>query len=98
MGGRGLLRLGGSAIGEADGVRMLCPKCYADPPVGPVGTHSLICWSPKVSQDHAPKPGRWELFGTSLDDLTLIAGSSSVLLQGGCGAHFFVRAGRIIPC
>jgi hypothetical protein len=86
------------AIGQADGIRMLCPKCYDDPPVGPVGTHSLICWSPKISQDHVPRPGRWNLVGTSIDDLTLVAGSSSVLLQGGCDAHFFVRNGRAVPC
>jgi hypothetical protein len=86
------------AIGQADGIRMLCPKCYDDPPVGPVGTHSLICWSPKISQDHVPRPGRWNFVGTSIDDLTLVAGSSSVLLQGGCDAHFFVRNGRVVPC
>jgi hypothetical protein len=86
------------AIGQADGIRMLCPKCYDDPPIGPVGTHSLICWSPTISQDHSPKPGRWNLVGTSIDDLTLVAGSSSVLLQGGCDAHFFVRNGRAVPC
>ncbi len=86
------------AIAEADGVRLLCPKCHDDPPVGPVGTHAIICWSPKISQDHDPKPGRWNLVGTSLDDLTLVAGSSSVLIQGGCLAHFFVRDGRVVPC
>jgi len=85
-------------IAEADGIRMLCPKCYDDPPVGPVGTHSVICWSPKISQDHDPKPGRWDLVGTSIDDLTLVAGSSSVLIQGGCHAHFFVRGGYIVGC
>jgi hypothetical protein len=85
-------------VAEADGLRLLCPKCYDDPPVGPVGTHSVICWSPKIGQDHLPGPGRWDLVGTSLDDLTLIAGSSSVLLQGGCGAHFFVRQGHVVPC
>jgi len=86
------------AIRQADGLRLLCPKCYDDPPVGPVGTHGVICWSPTVSQDHLPRPGRWALVGTSIDDLTLVAGSSSVLIQGGCGAHFFVRQGRVVPC
>ena len=86
------------AIEEADGLRLLCPQCHDDPPVGPVGTHGVICWSPTISQDHAPRPGRWDLVGTSIDDLTLVAGSSSVLLQGGCGAHFFVRQGRVMPC
>ena len=85
-------------IAEADGVRMLCPQCFDDPPIGPIGTHSVICWSPAISQDHAPRPGRWKLVGTSIDDLTLVAGSSSVLLQGGCAAHFFVRDGCVVPC
>jgi len=86
------------AIDEADGVMFLCPKCFDDPPVGPVGTHRVLCWSPKIGQDHDPKPGRWNLVGTSIDDLTLVAGSSSVLIQGGCQAHFFVRQGRVVPC
>lgn len=86
------------SIRQADGVIMLCPKCFDDPPVGRVGTHSILCWSPAISQDHDPKPGRWNLVGTTIDDLTLVAGSSSVLIQGGCCAHFFVRAGRAIPC
>ncbi len=85
-------------IAEADGIRILCPKCYDDPPAGPVGTHSVICWSPKISQDHSPKPGRWNLVGTSIDDLTLVAGSSSVQIHGSCNAHFFVRDGRVVPC
>jgi hypothetical protein len=31
-------------------------------------------------------------------DITLVAGSSSVLLTGGCQAHFFVRGGQIEGC
>jgi hypothetical protein len=71
-------------IGEADGVIFLCPKCFEDSPVGAEGTHSVICWSPKIGQEHAPRPGRWNLVGTSLDDLELVAGSSSIQIQGGC--------------
>lgn len=85
-------------LAEADGVQFLCPKCF-DANGGAVGTHSVICWSPSVSQDTSPTPGRWELHGTSLEDLTLVAGSSSVLLTGdGCQAHFFVRNGQIEMC
>jgi hypothetical protein len=80
---------------EADGVVFLCPKCFEEEPRGPVGCHSVICWSPSVSQDTSPTPGRWEMHGGGLDDLTLVAGSSSVLLKGGCMAHFFVRNGRV---
>lgn len=82
---------------EADGVCFLCPKCFKQNG-GPVGTHSVICWAPSVPQDTSPTPGRWEMHGAGLDDLTLVAGSSSVALQGGCQAHFFVRAGAIVDC
>lgn len=84
-------------IEEADGVYFLCPKCYEENG-GRVGTHRVLCWSPKIGQDHDPKPGRWNLVGTSIDDLSLVAGSSSVLLQGGCNAHFFVQNGHVVGC
>ncbi len=82
-------------IEEAHGVMFLCPKCFEDPPVGPVGCHSIICWRPLVPPNIDPKPGRWELVGTSIADLSLVAGSSSVALTGGCSAHFFVKGGAI---
>lgn len=81
-------------VGEADGVMFLCPKCYVKNG-GPVGTHRVICWTPKVPADVNPKPGRWDLVGTGYGDLTLRAGSSSVLLQGGCEWHGFVRNGEV---
>lgn len=84
-------------LAEADGVIFLCPKCHATNG-GPVGTHSVICWRPRVPPDVDPKPGRWEFQGTGLGDLALVAGSSSVLLMGGCNAHFFVRGGDIVLC
>lgn len=80
---------------EADGVMFLCPTCFENNN-GPVGTHSIICWRPKVPQTINPVPGRWEFEGSSLEDLTLIAGSSSIQITGGCNAHFFVRNGEII--
>lgn len=81
-------------LAEADGVEFLCPKCY-QANSGPIGTHAVICWAPQVPQDTAPFGGRWEMHGTGLYDLTLVAGSSSVLIKGGCNAHFFVRKGQI---
>ena len=81
-------------IKNADGVRFLCPKCYITNK-GPIGTHSILCWQPHIPQDIYPTPGRWNLLGTGIDDLELKAGSSSVLLTGGCRAHFFVRGGSI---
>jgi len=81
-------------IEEADGVQFLCPKCFKANG-GAVGTHSVQCWSPKVSPTETPGPGRWNLLGTGLHDLTLQAGSSSVLLTSGCRWHGFVRNGEV---
>ena len=82
-------------IEGADGIIFLCPRCFAENG-GPVGTESVICWSPSVPQTTSPKPGRWNLVGTSFEDLSLVAGSSSVLLTG--HAHFHVTNGEIIHC
>lgn len=84
---------------DVDGIAFLCPLCY-ERNGGPVGTHQVLCWRPRVPAGIEPGPGRWELTGTGLSDLTLVAGSSSVLLGGlgGCGANFFIRAGRVVPC
>jgi hypothetical protein len=81
-------------IAAADGVRFLCPLCFKNNR-GRVGTHSVICWRPRVPAGVPPVPGRWEFQGTGLGDLTLVAVSSSILLQGGCGAHFFIRRGAV---
>ena len=83
------------SIGEADGVQFLCPMCFAAHKGGR-GTHWILCWRPRVPPEVCPKPGRWEFFGTGLDDLTLRAGSSSILLQSAeCRAHFYVENGGI---
>jgi hypothetical protein len=83
------------AIAGADGVWFLCPKCFAANG-GPVGTHRIICWAPHVPQTEPPAPGRWHLRGTGLGDLSLVGdAASSVLLTGGCAAHFHVRDGAI---
>jgi hypothetical protein len=83
------------AIAEADGVMFLCPMCFKANG-GPVGTHRVICWSPRVPISMEPRPGRWELRGNGFQDLTLTAGSSSVALGSGCRAHFFVTNGEIV--
>lgn len=80
---------------DADGVEFLCPVCF-EKNGGSVGTHGVICWEPSVPQDTDPTPGRWTMQGTSLDDLTLVAGSSSIFLnKAPCQAHFFVQNGKI---
>lgn len=59
------------------------------------GIHSVICWEPNVPQTTNPVPGRWNMNGTGLHDLTLTAGSSSVLVHCDTQAHFFIQNGEI---
>lgn len=82
------------SINEAQGIWFLCPKCWKANE-GPVGTHSVICWNPTVPPEIHPKPGRWNLIGTSLEDLSLVAGSSSILLTAGCLWHGFITKGEV---
>lgn len=82
-------------ITQADGIVFLCPVCFKNNGNSNIGTHSIICWQPHVPQERTPKPGRWKFEGTGYEDLSLVAGSSSILLNGGCNAHFFIRKGKI---
>jgi hypothetical protein len=83
---------------EADGIDFLCPVCFAANK-GNVGTHHIICWKPQVPQTVSPVPGRWNILGSGFADLTLQAGSSSVLLRTApCRAHFFIEKGQIRLC
>lgn len=85
-------------MGDAAGVRFLCPVCFVANG-GLRGTHGIVCWSGAVPAHFTPGPGRWDMLGTGLHDLTLIGASgrsdSILLTGGGCGAHFFVRNGYI---
>jgi hypothetical protein len=80
---------------DSDGILFLCPVCFLANK-GPAGTHSVICWQPQVPQSTHPTPGRWTFSGDSIDNLTLTAGSSSILLKSDCNAHFFIRNGEVI--
>ena len=83
------------SIADADGVDFLCPRCF-ETNQGRVGTHGIICWRPRVPLSPTKSgPGRWELVGTSLSDLSLVASPTSVKLEGGCNAHFIVRNGEV---
>lgn len=86
------------SMAGADGVEFLCPVCFQKNG-GPVGTHSIICWEPRVPQTTSPVPGRWRMSG-GRESLTLTGDrSSSVLLSTApCKAHFFVTAGEIVLC
>lgn len=81
-------------IAEATGIMFLCPKCFKTNG-GARGTHVIICWTPAVPPDANPKPGRWSFTGTGFEDLSLVAGSSSICLTGGCQWHGFVRGGQV---
>lgn len=82
------------SINEANGIKFLCPKCYASNGGAP-GTHGVICWNPSVPQTTRPTPGRWKLVGTGYHDLSLEASSSSVSLTSGCKWHGFVKKGEV---
>lgn len=82
-------------LAGADGLWLLCPKCRSEQSSA-AGVHGVICWRPHVPQTIGPKPGRWEFKGTGYADLSLVAGSSSIQLSGGCNAHFFITDGVIV--
>ena len=75
----------GAEISRADGLLFDCPLC---------GRHSVLCWGRSVHPDIKPNPGRWEITGTSLADVTL---SPSVNLNVGpeavCKWHGWVKNG-----
>ncbi len=96
-------RLDGSGISdyvdtpaEATSVSFVCPQCLKDNLGVRPGVHSIVCHTPVVPLDIMPGPGRWTMHGTSVHDLTLIAGSSSIKIEG--GAHFFIKDGGIEFC
>ena len=84
-------------IKDADGIMFLCPVCFKkNNDDSGRGVHSINCWQPHVPQNIHPILGRWNFLGTGYNDLTLKNGSSSVLLNGGCNAHFWITNGEII--
>jgi hypothetical protein len=83
-------------INQAQGIFFLCPLCFRKNN-GPIGTHGIICWFQNrgVPDEMNPKPGRWNLQGTGLNDLTFVPPKSvSVKLTSGCGWHGFIRNGE----
>lgn len=83
-----------SSATDAQGVRILCPKCFAENG-GACGTHSiLVPFADRgVPADAMPQMPRWKASGTTFDDLTT---SPSILLIGGCGWHGFITAGAVL--
>ena len=79
-------------LAECDGIKFVCPKC-ADK-----DGHQIILWKPHVPITAKWEgPGRWEMVGSGVDDITLVAGTSSVQLLTGCQAHFFINGGVVTP-
>lgn len=87
-----------SDIRTADGVQFHCPKCFYEEGRTLIGVHQVLCWAPHVPQSIRPTPGRWNIVGKGPIDLSLVAASSSVLLLGGCNAHFHVTKGKVTNC
>lgn len=85
-------------LDKADGIVFLCPVCYALSLQKPDKVHSVVCWfTGKVPPELTPKPGRWNPSGTGYNDLTFVEpGPTSILIKGGCDAHFFIRNGEVI--
>jgi len=83
-----------ATMAEAQGVLLLCPICFVKNG-GEVGTHSVVCWfrNKGVPDSMSPGPGRWDVSGTGIADLTL---SPSVFLSGagGCQWHGWIKNGN----
>jgi hypothetical protein len=72
------------SMAGANGVMFDCPKC---------GAHSVLCWDRTVAAGIAPGPGRWEMSGTSLHDLTLSPSVDLSRSGGACDWHGWVIDG-----
>lgn len=85
-----------ASIGDAQGIRLLCPKCFVANG-GAGDTHSLLLWfrDRGVAEDATPGPGRWAIDGTGYDDLSL---SPSVHVTSGCGWHGYGTGGVATDC
>lgn len=86
-------------IEQAQGIIFLCPKCFKTND-GKIGTHSIICWSSSkgVPDEAFPRPGRWMLVGSNLNDLTLNEEpnkSRSIALLSGCMWHGYITNGEV---
>lgn len=73
------------SVAEATSVMFICPECE--------GHYILVHFRGRVPDDAKPK-ARWDVTGTTIDDLTL---SPSIDLTGAtdCGWHGFVQNGEV---
>lgn len=89
-----------ATLAEADHIMFLCPLCF-EKNGGAIGTHSvMVTFAGRNVPDEAGtrgkdgKPTRWNVSGSSLDDLVL---TPSIQLNGGCNWHGFVGSSGIPP-
>ena len=77
------------------GLHHLCPKCWMTNG-GETGTHGIHFLTPDAPATMRPLPGRWVLEGDDFGELTAIgATSDSILVEGGCEAHYFLKDGEV---
>lgn len=92
---------------EADGIKFLCPGCYARNN-GPVGTHIVMvgfvgCPKDAYTTDYAGNHVAWHPSGSGYDDLVLTPSidlappGAYIELKDGCRWHGFVGTGSARP-
>lgn len=79
------------SLGEAAGIRFLCPIHLRENKMNPEGVHSVIIWCTNVPLKNHPGPGRWDFYGTGYSDLTIGWPGKSIVL-GQCFTDLYSRA------
>ncbi len=85
-----------SEIGEAQGIHFLCPSCLKQN--NGRGAHGVVAWfhGRDVHRSEAPA-ARYELVGTSLDDLTLTpVKDGGPIRSAGCEWSGAIAAGEVV--
>jgi hypothetical protein len=87
-----------TTFAEAQGLLLLCPKCFAEAGSN-IGVHLIqVTFADKGvpdelgSHNKAGKPTRWNVTGTGYADLTT---TPSILIESGCKWHGFITNGEI---
>ena len=73
-----------ATLKEADGVLFDCPKCQR---------HSILTWNRSIPSNIEPGPGRWDMRGNGLHDLTLTPSIDLSRNNTGCLWHGYVTNG-----
>jgi hypothetical protein len=85
------------SISGAEGIIFLCPKCFIEKN-GKVGVHSCeVTFKGQVADEVGThnkegNPVRWDVSGDKMENLTI---NPSILLDGGCGWHGWIKDGQI---